>query len=52
MGRRWASNDAHRATCKTAHSPNSATAAKMDMAMQWIADRFNGAPTTPNCGQF
>lgn len=21
-------------------------------AMQWIADRFNGAPTTPNCGQF
>jgi triacylglycerol lipase len=21
-------------------------------AMQWIAARFNGAPTTPNCGQF
>ncbi|OBF28066.1 lipase family protein [Mycobacterium sp. ACS4331] len=21
-------------------------------AMQWIADRFNGVPTTPNCGQF
>ncbi len=21
-------------------------------AMQWIADRFNGLPTTPNCGQF
>ena len=21
-------------------------------AMQWIADRFNGMPTTPNCGQF
>ncbi len=23
-----------------------------ERAMQWIADRFNGAPTTPNCGQF
>ena len=21
-------------------------------SMQWIADRFNGLPTTPNCGQF
>jgi Secretory lipase len=21
-------------------------------AMQWVADRFNGLPTTPNCGQF
>jgi len=21
-------------------------------AMQWIAARFNGAPTTPNCGGF
>ena len=21
-------------------------------AMQWIADRFNGVPTTPNCGEF
>jgi len=21
-------------------------------AMQWVADRFNGVPTTPNCGQF
>lgn len=21
-------------------------------AMQWIADRFNGVPTTPNCGTF
>lgn len=21
-------------------------------AMQWIADRFNGVPTTPNCGRF
>ena len=21
-------------------------------AMRWIADRFNGLPTTPNCGQF
>lgn len=21
-------------------------------ALQWIADRFNGLPTTPNCGQF
>lgn len=21
-------------------------------AMQWIADRFNGVPTRPNCGQF
>lgn len=21
-------------------------------AMQWIADRFNGVPTAPNCGQF
>jgi hypothetical protein len=21
-------------------------------AMQWIADRFNGLPTTPNCGQY
>jgi Secretory lipase len=21
-------------------------------AMQWIADRFNGLPTSPNCGQF
>jgi triacylglycerol lipase len=21
-------------------------------AMQWIAERFNGLPTTPNCGQF
>ncbi|WP_370478920.1 lipase family protein [Mycobacterium sp. pUA109] len=21
-------------------------------AMQWIADRFNGLPTTPNCGEF
>nr|WP_237164684.1 lipase family protein [Mycobacteroides salmoniphilum] len=23
-----------------------------ERGMQWIADRFNGAPTTPNCGQF
>ena len=23
-----------------------------ESAMQWIADRFNGVPTTPNCGQF
>ncbi len=23
-----------------------------ERAMQWIADRFNGFPTTPNCGQF
>lgn len=23
-----------------------------ERAMQWIADRFNGAPTTPNCGEF
>ncbi|BBZ79947.1 secretory lipase family protein [Mycolicibacterium anyangense] len=23
-----------------------------EAAMQWIADRFNGEPTTPNCGQF
>jgi uridine kinase len=23
-----------------------------EAAMQWIADRFNGLPTTPNCGQF
>ncbi len=23
-----------------------------ERAMQWIADRFNGVPTTPNCGQF
>lgn len=23
-----------------------------ERAMQWIADRFNGLPTTPNCGQF
>ena len=23
-----------------------------ESAMQWIADRFNGLPTTPNCGQF
>jgi len=23
-----------------------------ERAMQWIADRFNGAPTTPNCGDF
>ena len=22
-----------------------------ERAMQWIADRFNGLPTTPNCGQ-
>lgn len=22
-----------------------------EAAMQWIADRFNGVPTTPNCGQ-
>ena len=21
-------------------------------ALQWIASRFNGEPTTPNCGQF
>jgi triacylglycerol lipase len=21
-------------------------------AMQWVANRFNGEPTTPNCGQF
>nr|WP_109550317.1 lipase family protein [Mycobacteroides chelonae] len=21
-------------------------------ALQWVADRFNGMPTTPNCGQF
>jgi triacylglycerol lipase len=21
-------------------------------ALQWIAARFNGLPTTPNCGQF
>ncbi|GAS85991.1 putative secretory lipase family protein [Mycolicibacterium brisbanense] len=23
-----------------------------ERGMQWIADRFNGVPTTPNCGQF
>lgn len=23
-----------------------------ERAMQWVADRFNGVPTTPNCGQF
>lgn len=23
-----------------------------ERAMQWISDRFNGLPTTPNCGQF
>lgn len=23
-----------------------------ERSMQWIADRFNGLPTTPNCGQF
>jgi hypothetical protein len=23
-----------------------------ERGMQWIADRFNGLPTTPNCGQF
>jgi hypothetical protein len=23
-----------------------------ERGMQWIADRFNGLPTTPNCRQF
>lgn len=23
-----------------------------ERAMQWVADRFNGLPTAPNCGQF
>ena len=23
-----------------------------ERAMQWVADRFNGVPTTPNCGRF
>jgi hypothetical protein len=23
-----------------------------ELAMQWIADRFNGLPTAPNCGEF
>ena len=23
-----------------------------ERGLQWIADRFNGLPTTPNCGQF
>ena len=23
-----------------------------ERGMQWIADRFNGLPTTPNCGEF
>jgi triacylglycerol lipase len=23
-----------------------------ERAMQWVADRFNGVPTTPNCGEF
>ena len=23
-----------------------------ERAMQWIADRFNGLPTAPNCGEF
>jgi triacylglycerol lipase len=23
-----------------------------ESAMQWIADRFNGVPTAPNCGTF
>jgi hypothetical protein len=23
-----------------------------EAAMQWIADRFNGVPTTPNCGTY
>lgn len=23
-----------------------------ERAMQWVTDRFNGLPTTPNCGQF
>lgn len=35
-------------------SVNHALAYFMDGArgMQWITDRFNGEPTTPNCGQF
>ncbi|WP_396898091.1 lipase family protein [Mycolicibacterium sp.] len=35
-------------------SVNHALAYFMDgeRGMQWIADRFNGVPTTPNCGQF
>ena len=23
-----------------------------ERSMAWVTDRFNGAPTTPNCGQF
>ena len=23
-----------------------------ERGMQWVADRFNGVPTTPNCGEF
>ena len=23
-----------------------------ERGMQWITDRFNGLPTTPNCAQF
>jgi triacylglycerol lipase len=23
-----------------------------ERVLQWLADRFNGLPTTPNCGQF
>jgi triacylglycerol lipase len=23
-----------------------------ERGMQWIADRFNGLPTSPNCGRF
>ncbi len=23
-----------------------------ERSMSWIADRFNGAPSSPNCGQF
>jgi len=23
-----------------------------ERSMAWVTDRFNGLPTTPNCGQF
>ena len=31
---------------------SSSTRTAGERGMQWIADRFNGLPTTPNCGQF
>ena len=61
LGRDWCAQGADVEFCTNEEPPflnklvvNHALPMLVDgeRAMQWIADRFNGLPTTPNCGQF